>query len=303
MAEVQRGALAYLPSAQGQGVRPSWPWGAPPHHREAMPMVFAQPTVACPAPPPASLPHCSPGRGRAPCSPIFLFFQREEGGWLQLSGWICGPAWPRGGCLRGQRKLEGAAGPGRGFLGGEWGEGAPSLAAGPGSLDGVTWAGRGPQRAWERAALTPHLCCEALGLTCSLVCSPMAPFTRRKKPFSSWLSWHLWLHFHVLKSNDCTWGRCPRPKALRAGKAAPDPAMNQENHCCPPAVTRGIPNPARGLWVRDKSSAPVLQAKAEAALFNVLCCGLKKNNNSNITLEWESESPAGEGKRDSSPWR
>lgn len=29
VAEVQPGALTYLPSAQGQGVRLSWPWGAP----------------------------------------------------------------------------------------------------------------------------------------------------------------------------------------------------------------------------------------------------------------------------------
>lgn len=84
---------------------------------------------------------------------------------------ICGPAWLGGGCLSGQWKLERAAGPGRAFLGGEWGETAPILAAGPGSLDGVTWGGQGAQRGRERAALTPHLCCEALRLTCFLFCT------------------------------------------------------------------------------------------------------------------------------------
>lgn len=68
------------------------------------------------------------------------------------------------------------------------GSGRGSIVDGCWPQDGVTWGGRGPQRGWERAALAPHLCCEALRLACFLFCSPVAPFTKGKKPFFPWLS-------------------------------------------------------------------------------------------------------------------
>lgn len=112
------------------------------------------------------------------------------------------PGTAPGGRLCGQREQGRAAGPGLHLArvpAWEGGGRALTLAADPGSLDGLNWEKRGgAQKKWERAALPPDRGAGRPSASRVPFCNPLARFTRRKKATFLLAQLASRLHFHVL---------------------------------------------------------------------------------------------------------
>lgn len=130
----------------------------------------------------------------------------------------------------GSRSREGLQGLGstwHGFLRGKGGGRALTLAADPGSLDGVNWEKEGSaQKKWERATRPPDRGAGRPSASQVPFCNPLARFMRRKDTIFLRAQLAPRLYFHVLSQltapGGWRWrgerGRCPRPKALWAGE-------------------------------------------------------------------------------------
>lgn len=259
-----------------------------------MPMVFAQPTAARPAP---SLSHCSPGRGRAPCNPIFRFFRREEGGRLQLSGWICGPhGWVAAASV-GSGSWKGPQGLGVD----SWvGSGRGSIVDGcrPGSLHGGTWGGRGPQRGGRELPWLRTSAARPSGSRVSFFAAPLHPSRKGKSHFSPG-SVSIYGSISMFLSQLTAPGGLPQTKGFAGWKGCLSPCRKPGESLLPSSGHTWDPKPCQGL--RSVTNHLPRSCKPRWRPHSLTFCAVALNKNSDITLEWESESPAGEGKRDSSP--
>lgn len=257
-----------------------------------MPMVFAQPTAARPAP---SLSHCSPGRGRAPCNPIFRFFRREEGGRLQLSGWICGPhGWVAAASVgSGKGRRAWAWIPGWGV-----GEGASLMAAAPDPCTGGPGEGGGHREGGRELPWLRTSAARPSGSRVSFFAAPLHPSREGKSHFSHG-SVSVYGSISMFLSQLTAPGGLPQTKGFAGWKGCLSPCHKPGESLLPSSGHTWDPKPCQGL--RSVTNHLPRSCKPRWRPHSLTFCAVALNKNSSITLEWESESLSGEGKGDSSP--